>query len=1367
MSQDLRGGFGTLAGLRHRWRRRAAVGSRRSAPTAFLFEALEPRVLLSAELDLLASSALTTTLEAPKIEVDLGTDSDPGRFDAASAPTGAGLSVASLVVLDSPSDPAPVTGSIDVPGETDRYVFLLTEPKRLVFDSLTNDYSLTWSLSGPRGAEVTDRSFGYSDAFGIGGSPVLGLKAGEYTLSVDQAGDRTGAYAFRLLDLALAQDLAAETPTTATLTPAAETQAFRFSATAGDRLFLDALSRTGGYPQWRLLDPYDRPVFSGAYAISNQEVTAPSTGTYTLLIEGQPGETGTSTASFQLHLGTDGTPEAILPGALVSGRIAGPGDTRSYTLTLAAPARLVMDTLQNAIPSLRWTMTGPRGLEVNSRELPYSDADYFFGQPVLDLPAGTYTLRMDTAGDATGNFAFRLLNLADATSISANAVVTGTLGNAGTETRSFTFDAARGDQVSFDDQGSTGTQYWRLIDPSGRQSFAGYAGDTAVWTVKLGGTQTVLIEGAPYNTSPANFQFRVVNSGNVPQPAFTGTALTFGTDYTGTLPVGGTADFVFTTTGAKRLAFDTLTYYAGVRATLEGPRGVEFQNRFDYSDDLVIDLPVAGAYRLRLAGGEGAQYGVRLVDFDAATPIAYGDTVNDTLVPNSGLRAYSFTAAAGDKVGLDNRTLGVGANWSLWDAHGRQVFNTYAGTDQTTVLQQAGRYTLLVGGYPFNGGSDGAFSFTLGRITDTTAPIAFGQTVTGDITQSGQTQSFTFTLPTARQVWFDSQTYYGSYRWNLTGPRGAEVTGAYFSSDDRSLGKLPPGEYRLTVDRNASPNDTGPFGFRLLDLDAATPVTLGTTVSGTRSPGASAAAYAFVAAAGDRLYFEWLRNDSGYTRWTLLDPSGRQVVSDYPNNAEAPRVLAEAGRYTLIVGGLPYSPADSAEFAFRVVPVVDQTRAVVPPGGAAQAGPLSVPGQLGTALVFTGAERAEVAAGVTDLRSTVTMELWARPERMVREYSPLLFKGDGGTNGNETRQYSLWLRNDGTLVLGTADDDGGEDLFSDPGAVTFGTWSHIAAVMDRPGGVMRLYVNGAEVATAPVRNSLARASTANLRIGSTTETWTYAWTPLEGTIDDVRLWSTVRTPAQIAADMLTPPAPDAAGLVVYLPMDDASGATVLAGAGPGGTGATVISRNAGLPGLITGRIEQPGQVNRLTFALAAPTLLYFDTLTDDSAMTVTLTGPTGQVITRNLRYGDSFELGGTAPAFVAAAGDWTIAVDAATNRTGSYAFRLLDLGTAPSIAYGVPVSGTLNPGNRTDAYRIAATAGDKLLLDVTAFGKPASYASFRLIDPFGRQVGGPDYVQDNAPTVLAFTGTYTLLLEGRIWDPSPSPYAFTPFRIVD
>jgi len=102
---------------------------------------------------------------------------------------------------------------------------------------------MLWSLTGPRGAEITDRGFNASDA--SGGTSFLSLPAGAYQLTVRGSSRTTGSYAFRLLDAASATSLTLGTPVTGSLVPGNATHLYSVTVAAGDRLAFDSLSLTG------------------------------------------------------------------------------------------------------------------------------------------------------------------------------------------------------------------------------------------------------------------------------------------------------------------------------------------------------------------------------------------------------------------------------------------------------------------------------------------------------------------------------------------------------------------------------------------------------------------------------------------------------------------------------------------------------------------------------------------------------------------------------------------------------------------------------------------------------------------------------------------------------------------------------------------------------------------------------------------------------------------------------------------------------------------------------------------------------------------------------------------------------------------
>ncbi len=388
------------------------------------------------------------------------------------------------------------SGTIGITGEQDQYTFHLAAASQMYFDSLTSIGNLNWTLAGPAGTAVSSRPFGQSDGSFVSGNPVLNLVAGDYTLTVDGSGDFTGAYQFRLWDLAQASPLTPGTPVSGALDPHNETDLYRFTAAAGDRFFFDTQARTGAsFDTWRLVDPFGNILFNtgfGAAGTFVDTLTLAQPGSYTLLLEGRIVDTGVSTYTVNVQPVPNPSSAALTLGSVTSGAISITGEQDQYTFDLAAPALVYFDSLTSQ-PNLNWTLSGPARNPVSNRSFQASDSTGFSGNPALDLGAGAYTLTVDGFGDFTGAYQFVLRDLAEARPLTPGTPVSGTLDPANT-TDLLRFTAAAGDKFFFDVQATSGVPNgsWRLIDPVGVMLFSNMSisdVDTlthrAVWAVHV------------------------------------------------------------------------------------------------------------------------------------------------------------------------------------------------------------------------------------------------------------------------------------------------------------------------------------------------------------------------------------------------------------------------------------------------------------------------------------------------------------------------------------------------------------------------------------------------------------------------------------------------------------------------------------------------------------------------------------------------------------------------------------------------------------------------------------------------------------------------------------------------------------------
>src|SRR5690606_13832402 len=150
-------------------------------------------------------------------------------------------------------------------------------------------------------------------------------------------------------------------------------------------------------------------------------------------------------------------------GEAVTGSIARTGAVERYSFTITQPTAVVFDPLTNN-SNFRWQISVPSQTPA-ARQFTASDSLNFSDNPVMLLQPGTYSLAI-SAGTATGSYAFRLLDLAQAAALTPGEQQSVTL-NPGNMTQLFHFDAAAGERLFFDYMSGATLPYWRLIDPRG------------------------------------------------------------------------------------------------------------------------------------------------------------------------------------------------------------------------------------------------------------------------------------------------------------------------------------------------------------------------------------------------------------------------------------------------------------------------------------------------------------------------------------------------------------------------------------------------------------------------------------------------------------------------------------------------------------------------------------------------------------------------------------------------------------------------------------------------------------------------------------------------------------------------------------
>jgi RHS repeat-associated protein len=1249
-----------------------------------------------------------------------------------------------------------VNATLSTPGEQDGYTFSLAAKSLLYFDSLTDNGTFTWSLTGPAGTAVRNRPFTNSDGVGGPDDPVLSLPAGPYTLTVSGSGQTTGAYSFRLLNLSQATPLTPGVPVNGTLAPADSTTVYQFTGAAGDQYsFVPSANNGPSNADWRLIDPYGNVLFEQNINVSPGTIALLASGTYTLLVEGYIGDTGTVGYSFTANfLGNtppappSGTPLKV--GATVNGTLAAAGQQDAYNFTLADDSLLYFDSLTDN-NGISWSLTGPGGTAVSNRIFAYSDGDTVSPSnldPALSLPAGPYTLTVVGSGQTTGAYSFRLLDLSQGAALTPGVPVSGSL-SPGNSTAVYDFSASAGATYYFAAQRGGSPDYWRLIDPYGNLLFGNTLGtDGGRLTLTATGTYTLLVEGDIGNTAGVSYGFNVVSVQDRSKP------LTVGSTVNGTLAGPSEQDhYTFTLASASLLYFDSLTDNNNFSWSLTGPGGTAVSSRsFAGSDgDSIFGNPAlslpAGPYTLTVVGSgqtTGA-YSFRLLDLSQATPLTPGVPVSGSLSPGNSTAVYNFSASAGATYYFASQQGAFPNEWRLIDPYGNQLFGNGLDSDGGRLtLTATGTYTLLVEG-DIGNTAQVSYGFNVARVQDTSQALTLGSTVNATMAAPGEQDRYTFTLAGASLLYFDSLTDSVNFSWSLSGPGGTAVSSHLFAASDGNtfsgdpVLSLPAGPYTLTV--SGSGQTTGAYSFRLLDLSQGAGLTPGTPVAGTLSPGDSTTVYDFQASAGSAYYFASQQGGSP-DYWRLIDPYGNLLFADLLSTDGGRLTLTATGTYTLLVEGSIGNTAQ-VSYGFNVAPVQDTSH------------PLT-------------------------LGSTVNASM-----------------ADPGEHDN----YTFTLANDSLLYFDSLTDDfnfswsltgpGGTAVSNLSFTTSDGSSGPVDPALPLPAGPYTLTVVASGQTTGaysfrlldlsqatpltprvPVSGTLAPANSTNAYRFTGAAGDHYSFVPSTSSFSN-EYWRLLDPYGNL---VFSDPLGSDPGTITLLAsgtytllVEGYIGDTGTAGysftanflghtppAPPGGTALTVGST-------VNGTLAA-GQQEVYNFTLAKKSLLYFDSLTNNSGILWSLTGPGGTAVSsRSFAASDGNSFLGD-PVLSLPAGSYTLTVAGSGQTTGAYSFRLLDLSQATPLTPGTPVAGTLAPGDSTAVYNFPASAGSSYYF---ASRQGGGSDFWRLIDPYGNVLFGTALSGDGGRLTLTATGTYTLLVEGYIGNTTSVSYGFNVAPVQD
>ncbi|WP_094583979.1 Calx-beta domain-containing protein [Synechococcus sp. BO 8801] len=809
-----------------------------------------------------------------------------------------------------------VSGSITELGEQDIYTFSGTAGQRLFFDATVNNTrSILATLRSPSG---TSLSFLDADS---DGTLITLTEPGTYQLIVEgQVGvaNSTGDYDFKLIDASNAPLITLGTAIAGTLSPGRESDFYRISGTAGQRLTFDSLAAATG-ANWRLFDPSNVTV-AGASVGAGTDFTAflDATGTYLLQIDGS----SASDVSYNFNVTGTIDPPPAAPTAFPfsqSGTVA--GSPVDFTITAAAGKLLYVDSLDPDFDgvSLQILDQGNANTSIYTANAG-SDSGGGFALP----RSGSYTVRIN----GTGDFNFRILDLsANATPLTLGTASSGPLAAAATQI--FSFSGSAGQRLYFDAlEEDNDSLNLSVLRPDGTSVLGGSGEADSFPTFSLtesGAYHLLLINNA---TTAADFNF-------VLRDVAAATALPFDTVTNGSLSPGQETDlFRFTGTAGQRLVFDSQTAgFPNATWRVIGPANQSVANQ-NISTDLELNLTADGTYVLAIDGSSTTtvNYGFSLITpSTTTTALSLNSPVSSSLSEMGERDIYTFTGTAGQRLYYDALTSDFTRSFPvrLIDPTGDiGLLNQQHYFDSNTpfTLTETGTYQLQLESTSSFSLDTGAYSFQLLDLAAATA-LPFDTVTNGTLSPGQDTDLYSFTGTAGQRLVFDSQTPgFPSVSWRLFGPGNQSLANQNITSD-LDLTLSADGTYVLAIDGASATNVNYSFSL-VTPTTSTTALSLNSPVSSSLAEIGERDIYTFTGSVGQRLYYDALTNDTSKSfPVRLIDPTGDIVFLNQQHYADSntPFTLTEAGTYQLLVESTANFSLDSGAYSFQLLDVAAAT----------------------------------------------------------------------------------------------------------------------------------------------------------------------------------------------------------------------------------------------------------------------------------------------------------------------------------------------------------------------------------------------------------------------------------------------------------
>ena len=425
-------------------------------------------------------------------------------------------------------------------GEQDTYTFQGVPGMRLYYDALEGDFdAVNVRLYGPSGQNV---HLNQNSDYDLG--PFTLAEAGVYRLVLDANGALSADYKFRLIDVRAQQVLPLDTDVSVTLAPGFSAAIYRLAGTPGQFLYFDGLSAIGG-SDWNWYGPNNESV-SGSTMPNDFETTVSAPGEHVLVLRNQTA----SAASARFRVRTAALPTNVLSlGATTTGTLTEAGERHTFTFNGTPGQRLFYDALDADLDAIDVRLLSPSGQTVHLNQ----NTAYDVG-PFTLTETGQYRLVVDAYGQTAGDYAFRVLDLSAAPSLTFGGPVSGVL-NPKTEVDIFTFTGSPGQRVTLNSVSADSSDAsWSLVNVNDQNLVLDdILRNIGEVVLPAAGLYAVIVHGDSAAGGPFNYQIQASTATDAPV-----TASGLGVVQTGTIASAGqTNSSTFDASAGTLVFFDS------------------------------------------------------------------------------------------------------------------------------------------------------------------------------------------------------------------------------------------------------------------------------------------------------------------------------------------------------------------------------------------------------------------------------------------------------------------------------------------------------------------------------------------------------------------------------------------------------------------------------------------------------------------------------------------------------------------------------------------------------------------------------------------------------------------------------------------